>query len=297
MHVLEVKNLICYYGKTKALHGVSFHLAAGEILGFIGPNGAGKSTMMKCIAGLKQYKEGSIHILGHDLQHDRNEALSHIGLSIESPGLYPQLTGMEHLLYFGRLRGLPESRVREMAQFSKLDRALERRAGTYSMGMKQRLALALALLHSPKLLLLDEPTNGLDPGAVATLRKEILDLRAQGIGILYSSHQLDEVERICDRSIFIQNGALLDTSTLDAIRYHSYSFYFAETEPALQFLKQSFPTLPCILTKSGALELHISREEDFADLLKQLSIEGFTITRIQENNINLEDRYAKLYQK
>lgn len=297
MNLLEIKNLSSYYGKTQVLHNISFHLDAGEILGFIGPNGAGKSTMMKCIAGLKHYQDGRIQILGHDLQKNRNQALSYIGLSIESPGLYPQLTGKEHLRFFGQLRRLSNSRIEEMAGFSKLGKGLERRTGTYSMGMKQRLALALALLHSPKLLLLDEPTNGLDPGAVFTLRKEILELRAQGIGILYSSHQLDEVERICDRSIFIQNGVLLDTSKLDSIRYLSYSFYFSEIEKAQHYIQKAFPALTCTFNKEGGLEIHFPHEEAFASLLKQLTTEGLSITRIQENAIALEDRYAELYQK
>lgn len=283
------------YGKTQVLCDVSFELFLGEILGFIGPNGAGKSTTMKCIAGLEYYQSGSIHIMGYNLAKRRNEALAHIGLSIESPGLYPQWTGLEHLKYFGRLRKLPKSRVDEMIEFSKLGKDIYRATATYSMGMKQRLALALALLTKPDLLLLDEPTNGLDPSAVFALREELKELRKQGVAILYSSHQLDELERICDRTIFIRDGRLIDTKDMGQVHFRSYSFYLPEKEAALASIRSAFPDVYAAIKEDEAIELRLLSDDSFSRIIKHLTRQGFSISSIHENAIGLEERYASFY--
>jgi ABC-2 type transport system ATP-binding protein len=295
MKPLTVKQLKKRYGTTQVLYDISFDLAAGEILGFIGPNGAGKSTTMKCIAGLEHYHGGSIHIMGHDLMKSRNKALEHIGLSIESPGLYPELTGLEHLTYFGQLRKLPKRRVDEMIAFSKLGNGIHKKAATYSMGMKQRLALALALLTNPTLLLLDEPTNGLDPGAVFSLREELKALRSQGVAILYSSHQLGELERVCDRTIFIQEGRLISTGEMDQVRVRSYSFYMKEKAAAIRALKQAFPDVHAAIGQDGAVEVRVLSDDAFSYIIRHLTQQGLSISSIHENAMSLEDRYAGLY--
>lgn len=297
MVVLSLIHLSKNYRKTQVLYDISFELFSGEILGFIGPNGAGKSTTMKCIAGLEYYQSGSIHIMGYNLAKRRNEALAHIGLSIESPGLYPQLTGLEHLKYFGQLRKLPKSRVDEMIEFSKLGKSIHRATATYSMGMKQRLALSLALLTKPDLLLLDEPTNGLDPSAVFTLREELKELKKQGVAILYSSHQLDELERICDRTVFIQEGRLIDTKDIDQVRFRSYSFYLAEKEAALSSIHLAFPDVYIAIKEDNAIELRVLSDETFAEIIKHLTRKGFSITSIHENRIGLEESYASFYKQ
>ncbi|HHU07841.1 MAG TPA: ABC transporter ATP-binding protein [Clostridiaceae bacterium] len=297
MVVLSLIHLSKNYRKTQVLYDISFELFSGEILGFIGPNGAGKSTTMKCIAGLEYYQSGSIHIMGYNLAKRRNEALAHIGLSIESPGLYPQLTGLEHLKYFGQLRKLPKSRVDEMIEFSKLGKSIHRATATYSMGMKQRLALSLALLTKPDLLLLDEPTNGLDPSAVFTLREELKELKKQGVAILYSSHQLDELERICDRTVFIQEGRLIDTKDIDQVRFRSYSFYLTEKEAALSSIHLAFPDVYIAIKEDNAIELRVLSDETFAEIIKHLTRKGFSITSIHENRIGLEESYASFYKQ
>lgn len=296
MKTLCLHHLKKWYGKTQVLEDVSFELAPGEIVGFIGPNGAGKSTTMKCIAGLEFFQGGSILIMGYDLVKNRNEALAHIGLSIESPGLYPQLTGLEHLKYFGQLRKLPKSRVDEMTQFARLGRSIHKPTATYSMGMKQRLALALALLTKPGLLLLDEPANGLDPGAVFVLREELKELRNQGVSILYSSHQLDELDRICDRTLFIREGRLIPAQSTDQVRFRSYSFYLTDTEAALASIRQAFPEVDAVLEKDGAVGLRVFSENTFARIIQFLTHAGFSISSIHENAVSLEERYAGFYQ-
>ncbi len=294
MSVLLLDNVDKFYGKSQVLHGVSFALESGEILGFIGPNGAGKSTTMKCIAGLERYQGGSIQIMEHDLAKERNAALSYIGLSIESPGLYPQLSGLEHLNYFGKMRRVSPKRVEEMVEFSKLGKNIRRATSTYSMGMKQRLALALALLTSPKLLLLDEPANGLDPSAVFALREVLKELRSEGVAILYSSHQLDELEKICDRTVFIQGGKIIDTATVDEIGYRSYNFYISDREVAIESLKKAFPDLYLHPAEDGGIEIRVLGDEIFASVIRHLSKEGFAVFSVRENAMSLEDRYVGL---
>lgn len=295
MTVLSVQGLEKYYGKTQVLHGVGFELSAGEILGFIGPNGAGKSTTMKCIAGLESYR-GVIRVMGHDLVRERVPALNHIGLSIESPGLYPQLSGLDHLKFFCSLRRLPAARVHEMAEFSRLGDALRRPTGAYSMGMKQRLALALALLPSPALLLLDEPTNGLDPGAVFSLRRELKALKEQGVAILYSSHQLGELERTCDRMLFIREGRLIHPDDAGEAAFRSFNIYTEDKEKLLSAIKARFPDMYAALAEDGAVELRLSQSGDFSAVIRLIAGEGLSVTAIHENAINLEERYAGLYQ-
>lgn len=295
MSILSIRNLSKSYGKTVALRDVSFTLEAGEILGFIGPNGAGKSTTMKCIAGLIPFEAGTIEILGHDIRKQRNDALAHLGLSIETPGLYPQLSGLDHLHLFGKLRGVDDARIEEMVAFSKLGPGIRRPAGTYSMGMKQRLALALALLTRPELLLLDEPTNGLDPGAIFTLRQELKQLRDDGIAILYSSHQLGELERICDRTVFIREGSIVSLDRTGELSYRSYTFSLPDVSKAKSLLTSAYPTLAVTLPAAGGLELRVQTEEEFSQVLHTLVEAGISVGSITENAMSLEERYASLY--
>lgn len=210
MTEVAIKNLNKFYGKHHVLKNVSFSFRAGEIVGFIGPNGSGKSTTMKCIANLVfPEKNSSIQIAGFDLVKQRNHALAHLSALIEAPGLYFNLSGMDNLKLFARLQGVPRERLAEVIEFSGLGNALKKKAGDYSMGMKQRLALAVAILPDPSFLILDEPFNGLDPQGVFDLRKVIKDLAQEGRGILISSHQLLEVEKIATRNIFIKVGEIV----------------------------------------------------------------------------------------
>lgn len=204
--ILEVKNLKKYFGHQHIIEDLSFEVGNQEIVGFLGPNGSGKSTTLKCIVGLYHTTGGMVSIGGYSIEKDRKEALTFIGQSIENPTLFPNLTGRDHLKMMARWHGVDDKRVKEMEEFSGLGHNIDKNAGQYSMGMKMRLMLSLVLLHRPKLVILDEPTNGLDPQAVFKLREEMQQIRDQGSSILFSSHQLGEVEKIADRVILINHG-------------------------------------------------------------------------------------------
>lgn len=209
MDALQVKNLSKSFGKQKVLTDVSFSLERGEIVGFIGPNGSGKSTMMKCVANLIFPDSGEILIAGYNLFKQRNQALSQLSALIEAPGLYYNLNGWDNLRLFASLRGLPRKRVDEVIAFTGLSQALKKRASAYSMGMKQRLALGIAILTKPTFLILDEPFSGLDPHGASELRDLIKGLAAEGCGILFSSHEILEVEKTAHRNLFIKDGRVI----------------------------------------------------------------------------------------
>lgn len=198
MKVLQVEDIEKSKKRKKILKGLSFSVDEQEIVGLLGPNGSGKSTTIKCISGLYRTDRGRIRICGNDIKSNRLEALKQIGIAMEVPALYPELSGIQNLRMAATARKVPKERVEELAVFTDLGDRLLDRTGTYSMGMKMRLNLAIAIVDQPKLVILDEPTNGLDPEAVFRLRREIEEIRQRGSAVLISSHQLSEVEKIAD---------------------------------------------------------------------------------------------------
>lgn len=209
MKTLQVSNLNKTYGKLHVLKDLSFSLDAGEIVGFIGPNGSGKSTTMKCVANLVFPDSGEINIAGHDLFKSRNKALSNLSALIEAPGLYFNLNGIDNLHLFASLRGVSKQRVDEVIEFTGLGSKIKMQVSKYSMGMKQRLALGIAILTKPTFLILDEPFSGLDPDGIFELREVIKKLAVEGCGIVFSSHQILEMEKIAHRNIFIKDGKII----------------------------------------------------------------------------------------
>lgn len=203
--ILEIEQLTKIFKKQKAVDGVSLGVAKQSVYGLLGPNGAGKSTLLKMIAGMLQPSSGSIRFDGHAW---RRADLEKIGALIETPPLYDNLTARENLKVKTIMLGLPESRIDEVLQTVDLTGTGRKRAGQFSMGMRQRLGIALALLNRPKLLILDEPTNGLDPLGIQELRELIRSFPEQGITVILSSHILSEVEMIADHIGIIAGGRM-----------------------------------------------------------------------------------------
>lgn len=217
MKVLQVENIEKSKKRKKILKGLSFDVEEQEIVGLLGPNGSGKSTTIKCICGLYGIDRGTITVCGNDIRKSRLEALKNIGIAMEVPTLYPELSGMENIKMAAAARKVSGERVEEIAAFTGLKERLKERTSTYSMGMRMRLNLAMAILHNPSLVILDEPTNGLDPEAVFRLRKEIEQIRQEGSAVLISSHQLSEVEKIADRIVAIADGTVRFDGTIQDI--------------------------------------------------------------------------------
>ncbi|MGI5841814.1 MAG: ABC transporter ATP-binding protein [Christensenellales bacterium] len=218
--VLEVKNLNKVYGDRRVVKNVNLTVSAGEIFGFLGPNGAGKSTTIKMIAGLTSISSGEVLIAGKSIITKFEKAVENIGAMIEVPTLYGYMTGYNNLKYFASLyHGITNRKIMEVARFVGLEGRIYDKVSTYSLGMKQRLGIAQALLHSPKLLILDEPTNGLDANGIKEMRLLLKQLaKEQGIAILISSHILSEMENLCDIIAIINKGEIVEYKTLDEIK-------------------------------------------------------------------------------
>lgn len=203
--ILETKNLCKSFGEQKAVQNVSLHVEKNSVYGLLGPNGAGKSTTLKMITGILKPSSGSMTFDGHPWQ--RND-LNRIGALIETPPIYENLTAFENLKVRTSILGLKDTRIDEVLQIVCLTDTDKKRAGQFSLGMKQRLGIALALLNKPHLLILDEPTNGLDPIGIEQLRELIRSFPAQGMSVILSSHILSEVQQIADHIGIISGGVV-----------------------------------------------------------------------------------------
>lgn len=215
--VLRIRDLTKTIGKRTIIDRVSFDVIPGEVFGLLGPNGAGKTTIIRMIVGLMAATEGEVFINGVSLQKQFEEAIQHVGAIVENPELYKFMTGYQNLLHFANMvEGVSPEWIEEVIALVRLDERIDEPVKTYSLGMRQRLGVAQAILHRPSLLILDEPTNGLDPAGIRELRDYLRWLaQSEGIAVLVSSHLLSEMELMCDRVAIIQHGRLIDVKKVD----------------------------------------------------------------------------------
>lgn len=225
MSVLEVKNLTKKFGKRVILDQVSITLEEGEVVGLVGPNGAGKSTFIKSILGLYNIDEGDVKICGFDVYKQHRDALSKVGCIVENPDMYQNISGRRNLKICALMNDLPKNTdIDSVVHLVRMESRIDDKVKTYSLGMKQRLGLASALLNHPKLLILDEPINGLDPQGIMELRQIVRDLsKKDKMTVLISSHILAEIGQMCDRIIMIDQGKIVDSFTMDEIRAKNIS--------------------------------------------------------------------------
>ena len=232
--VLEVSHLSKSFGKRQILKDISLDIYEGDIVGLIGPNGAGKTTLIKTILSLYRADSGYVKICGYDIKKNLEEALSKIGCIIENPDMYQNLTGRRNLEITALINNINDKEyIKEMIQFVKLENRIDDKVKRYSLGMKQRLGLANALMKRPKLLILDEPTNGLDPFGIKELREILKEISVQeNMSILISSHILAEVENICDKIIIIDEGSIVSKFGIEEVKYKNMSLedeFFSQT--------------------------------------------------------------------
>ncbi|MFC7395312.1 ABC transporter ATP-binding protein [Scopulibacillus cellulosilyticus] len=214
--VAKIRHLTKRIRNKDIVKDLNFDINRGEILGFLGPNGAGKTTTMRMMVGLMSITDGDIQINGHSVKKDKESALKQVGGIIENPEMYKFLSGYDNLTHFQSMMGpVDKQRIQEVTHLVGLEKAIKNKVKTYSLGMRQRLGIAQALLNSPDLLILDEPTNGLDPSGIREIRDYLRRLsREENIAIFVSSHLLSEMELLCDRIIIIQNGVITDTENV-----------------------------------------------------------------------------------
>jgi len=294
-HAVVVKNLNKAYGKKKVLKDVSFNISHNEIVGFIGPNGAGKSTTMKCLCNLVIPDSGEIQICGVDLFKEKEKALSCQASLIESPGLYLDMIGRKNIELIAKMRGVSKERVKEIEDFTKLEDKLNIKVSQYSMGMKQRLGLGIALLSKPKFLILDEPTNGLDPKGVIDLRNTLQQLiKEEDISILFSSHQLGEVEKLADRIICINNGEIINIPELISEQF-SYILQLSSLEKAKPIMESIVDTEKIEYISLDSVKISLDSQETLSEVLFQLLKNQILVLDINKAEVDIEGIYQEVY--
>lgn len=241
---IETHGLTRHFGDVRAVNGIDLHVPQGSVFGFLGPNGSGKTTTIRLLLGLIHADAGSVQINGFDIRTQRSAALAKVGAIVENPALYPNLTGREVLRITAVLLKLDRLEIDRVLEIVDLQQPADRRVRGYSFGMRQRLALARALMGNPKLLMLDEPTNGLDPAGIADMRRLIKTLPEQsGTTVFVSSHQLSEMEQMTDHVALIKSGELLFQGRLDTL--------MAQTQAQLVIETAQIGTALAIATSAG----------------------------------------------
>lgn len=293
--ILKVDNLHKSFGKHEVIKGISFSLSQGEICGFIGPNGAGKSTTFKLLASLLIPDSGTIVINGFNLHSQREKALNNLSCSIEAPGLYTELSGYDNLSLIGKLRNCKKEEVIKAADFTGIGAALKRKVGSYSMGMKQRLILAMCILPKPKLLLLDEPTNGLDPTGVLEFRETLKQIvTQQNTTVLISSHILGELDKVCNRFLFIKEGKLVNDEYRSKDISYRYRLATNNNQLALSLLLK-LPETELVSQVGNELEITFNTDEALTKALSLLTSEKLIIQNITSITNSSEEEYRSIF--
>lgn len=296
MNIIQTHDLCKQYGNALRVSHLNLNVPEGSICGFLGPNGAGKSTTLKMILGLVRPTAGSIRVLGKDMDNaNRLSVLRQVGSLIESPSYYGHLTGEENLRIVQTLRGIPEKNIREVLQIVRLDGQREKKVAQYSLGMKQRLGLAAALLGYPKLLILDEPTNGLDPAGIQEMRELICDLPGRfGMTVVVSSHLLSEIDQMANHVAIIREGELVFQDSLEALHGRSrHHLALRTTNNAIARNLLAEQSVPCE-EENGYLILPILSDEVAAQLTGFLAGNRLGIVRLEERQKSLEDIFLDL---
>ena len=296
--VIETKQITKIYGEQTAVNRVDLHVRKGRIYGLLGRNGAGKTTIMKMILGLTSITSGEADIFGKNVKGNEKQVYPRIGAIIETPGFYPNLTGTENLEIFAKLRGTTKPRaVKEALEVVGLPYRDKKTFSKYSLGMKQRLGIANAILHDPELLILDEPTNGLDPIGIAEVRDFIKDLSVErGKTILISSHILSEISLLADDIGIINNGVLLEENSMAALEKKNGKYILlqvSDTAKAALILERKFHTKEYSVQDAHTLHL-FDTSLDMAAVNKALMLEDISVISSQLCNDTLEDYFKRV---
>ena len=294
--VLEVLGVKKRIGLKTIVEDITFDMREGEIIGLLGPNGSGKTTIMRMMVGLTKKSKGDVYCFEKPLGLGRTSMLKEVGAMIETPEFYNYMSGWANLKQIARVCGkkVTRARMKELVEFVGLKKVIRKKVKTYSLGMRQRLGLAQALLNDPKVLILDEPVNGLDPQGVQDFRNKLKEIAATGVSILISSHLLDEIEKVCDRVIVIEKGKIiaddkLENLVADEVVKTLISTHDVEkTELLVRELGFRYE-----LTKDGFVFENLNREEK-ARIITYLVTNNVELDTIRELTTSLEDRFLQI---
>ncbi|WP_339213621.1 ABC transporter ATP-binding protein [Ornithinibacillus sp. FSL M8-0202] len=295
---MKLINLQKSIGKKQIIKGLDFEIQSGEVFGFLGPNGAGKTTTIRMMVGLMKISNGDVQILGKSIKDNYKEAIREVGAIVENPELYPFMTGLQNLNHFARMMpGITKERIQEVISLVGLEKAINQKVGKYSLGMRQRLGIAQALLHNPSVLILDEPTNGLDPAGIREIRQYIRKLATeQNVTIIISSHLLSEIELMCDRIGVIKNGELVAIQSVKPATNVKDSTIQVQLEakPAKKAVEliQNVHHMDTLF-ESGLIKFACPKEQ-IPILIQTLVKEDISIYQVEVSKTSLEDKFFDL---
>ncbi|WNF21126.1 ABC transporter ATP-binding protein [Mesobacillus jeotgali] len=301
---LEVKELTKTIGKKTIVDDVSFQVERGEIFGLLGPNGAGKTTIIRMIVSLINRTGGTVLVNGHDLDDSFTEAMNELGAIVENPEFYKYLSGYKNLRHYARmaLSEITEERLNEVTKLVGLENAIHDKVRTYSLGMRQRLGVAQAILHKPSILILDEPTNGLDPQGIREFRDYLRLLASQGTSVLVSSHLLSEMQLMCDRFAIIEKGKLIHISSMhehetsETIDVKTIEMELSNPGLASKLLEEQMTDVKVTSSKGNRMTLSARKEQ--IPMINKLFVQNdIDVYEILNVKATLEDRFLEITNK
>lgn len=285
--ILECQNLCKSFGKKQILKDVSFEIDEGDILAFIGPNGSGKTTTIKLILGLQNIDSGSVKINGYDVEKDFVKSIEKVGAIVENPDTYMYLSGWQNLKLVANLyKGVTDDDLKTIVKTVGLENRIHDKVSKYSLGMRQRLGIARALINKPNLLVLDEPTNGLDPEGIKDLRILLKRLAKEGMGILISSHNLAELESFCNKVLIIDNGVILEKSEVKKFKDNNNKYLFKVDNTKNIKLDGMYEVTKTTFCING-------EKENIASIIKTLVNEDIKIYEVTLTELTLEEAFLK----
>ncbi|GIN92671.1 ABC transporter ATP-binding protein [Siminovitchia terrae] len=291
-YIVKTTNLTKQFDKHTAVSSVDLKIKEGEIYGFLGPNGAGKSTTIRMLLGLMKPTAGDIRIFNQDLKKHRKDILKQVGSLVENPSYYPHLTAKENLEVLRKVLKVPEKRISDVLEMVRLSHVADKKVKGFSLGMKQRLGIAQALLHEPKLLVLDEPTNGLDPEGIIEMRSLIKDLAKDGTTIVISSHLLSEIDQIATTIGVIAKGKLIyqdDIQTMRTLAKRRLRMRVSDTQQAQQIIGGKI--------EGKWLYCESRADEEVADAIQILTEQHIAIYRVEEEQRSLEAIFLRMIEE
>lgn len=302
-NAISVVNLKKVYGKVVALDDLSLDVSVGSIFGFLGPNGAGKTTTIRLLLGLLQPTAGSITVLGYDSQTQADQIRSQTGALLEHTGIYEQMSALNNLEFYGRAFRMPErernNRIQELLNHMGLWERRNERAGNWSKGMKQKLALARTLLHRPKLVLLDEPTAGLDVRSAVAIREDLQSLADnEDVTIFITTHNMEEAEKLCGQVAVVQAGKLVAQGTPDDLRAHAGNFHIEITgrgfnNQVLESIRK-IPEISRLESHNSHLTIDLAKDVDLSEIVSMLVANGVQVEEVQRTKASLEKVFLEL---
>lgn len=293
MKVVECKNLKKQVKNKTIVENISFSINKGDIVGLLGPNGAGKTTIIKLILGLIKISEGTVLINGYNIETDFVKAIDKVGAIVESPDLYMYLSGYDNLkITANNYKNISKNRILEVAKIVGLDNRIKDKVSTYSLGMRQRLGIAEAIINNPELLILDEPTNGLDIEGTIEMRNLIKSLSNHGIAILISSHNLTEIDNLCNRIIAIKNGKMVTDETIDEFKQISSECTYILELNNIDNLDKVLLDYKFEIIDKNKIRVYISKEK-VSEITQKLLLNNYQVYLVQEEKFTSEEAFIK----